>query len=186
MKKICTDPNALTIFEEVKVRAQELYPHYFVDSSFTLYVTDSMKRLGFCITKRLVNYHPTQLTTNRPKRYIVEIMISKYILDTPLLRSTIVHEMGHAVTNNSLHDQKWQTRGNKIGEKWGITVREFVSQEEYRLVAINFPKPKYVIMCQNCDVTAYRHRRSKLIDHPELYRCPKCGGDIKVSFNDNQ
>ena len=186
MKKICTDPQALAIFEEVKARAQELYPHYFVDSSFTLYVTDSTRQFGFCITKRLVNYRPSPHETNRPKRYIVEIMISKYILNTPFLRKTLVHEMGHAMTDNSLHDQKWQTRGNKIGEKWGITVQEFVSQEEYNLIAVNFPKPKYVIECQNCDVTAYRHRRSKLVAHPELFRCPKCGGDIKVTVNNKK
>ncbi|MGN0771439.1 MAG: hypothetical protein ACI4MI_02510 [Christensenellales bacterium] len=186
MKRECTDPATLAIFEEVKERAKELYPHYFVDSSYTLYVTDSKSDLGFCITKRLVNYQALQHATNRPKRYIVEIMISKYIIGTPCLRRTIVHEFGHAVTDNSLHDQKWQRRANKIGEKWGITVSEIASHEDSQIFKANLPQPKYVIVCPNCGNTAYRYRRSKIVSNPDRYLCAKCKSKIKVMINDGK
>ena len=43
---------------------------------------------------------------------------------------------------------------------------------------------KYFVTCKDCgSIVAKYHRACKTVQHPELYKCGKCGGSLKVIKN---
>lgn len=43
-----------------------------------------------------------------------------------------------------------------------------------------FVDPEWWVICTGCEAQLARYRRSKLVEHPEQYRCNDCGGSFRV------
>lgn len=189
MKRLCTDLKIIAIFEEVKARAQELYPQQFNDCTIDLVVRETRKQLGSC-TLSMQN-SPTKAAS--AKHRTAEIAISKYLVGEEAIRKVLIHELGHFVAPDHHHSAIWKERADKIGEKWGIVCHTRASLQESLSFRANLPAPKinptapnYVLVCQQCGQIIVRHRRSKLVKHPNRFRCGKCGGSFKLLTNAKQ
>ncbi|MFB6124839.1 MAG: SprT-like domain-containing protein [Halanaeroarchaeum sp.] len=44
-----------------------------------------------------------------------------------------------------------------------------------------FAEPRWWVTCRACGTRMARFRRSKLVEHPEDYRCGECGGSLSVT-----
>lgn len=186
MKSVCTDPKIIAIFEEVKARAQELYPQQFDDCNIDFVIRETRKQLGSCrlsIGKATVKDAPA-------KHRSAEIAISKYLVGEDAIRKVLVHELGHFVAPDHYHSAIWKERADKIGKKWGIICHTRASLQESLSFRANQPTPKanptattYVLVCQQCGQILVRQRRSKLVKYPKRFRCGKCGGSFKLLPN---
>ncbi|MGN0796717.1 MAG: hypothetical protein ACI4M5_00770 [Christensenellales bacterium] len=181
MKTVYTNPETLAIFEEVKEQAKELFPEYFANYTITLVVRETRRQLGCCA---FLNHASNNNSGDTPRR--AEISISKYLTEEEYIRRVLVHEFGHFVTPGQRHTATWKARADKIGEKWGIvchtkatfeeTIAFEMSKKQYNLA--NEPRPKYMLVCQQCGNAIFRTRLSKSVRRPDKYKCGRCGGKI--------
>lgn len=90
---------------------------------------------------------------------------------------TIIHELAHAAQYKEAkrdglrttgHDAYWRSHMRKAG---------ISNPEIYLNLEVNLAD-NYIIECQNCGNQVGRKRKSKVIKHPESYKC-KCGGTYK-------
>lgn len=169
------------IFEEVCLRAQELYPSWFVDCTPELYIIKSTKSLGRCWTQTTKKYKKNSLEYNRDfntnniryRRAI--ILLSEYILKNKAeVRQTLVHEFGHFVSFGCHHDYLWKTRSDKIGEKWGIEVSRLTYSPELSEISKEKSPYKYALKCVKCGHLWKYKRLCDAVKHPEKWRHNKC------------
>lgn len=97
------------------------------------------------------------------------------------IQDVIAHETAHYLCNELTgehhgHDEMFKEMCLKLG-----TTNYNTSTKVDRIVG-NEQIYKYLVTCKNCGSTMGRHRSSKLIQHPEYYKC-KCGGSLIVTQN---
>lgn len=90
-------------------------------------------------------------------------------------KNTIIHEILHTVDGCMNHGDKWQWCAARMN-KYGYNIKRTTSAAEKGIEQTY----KYVVKCQGCGATAKYNRAGKVIQHPENYRCGKCGGELKV------
>lgn len=92
-----------------------------------------------------------------------QITLSKHLteLNEPLqVRETLLHEIAHALTPGDHHGKNWQKKCLELGiEPERCYKREEVTQ----------PKPKYILLCQNCNLQVPRLRKSN-----KTFVCRSC------------
>lgn len=85
---------------------------------------------------------------------------------------TLAHELAHAtayIKNNYIsagHGNLWQNEARRLGADASRTGSIDPDAGE--------PDP-FNVACPSCDVSWGKQRRSKKVQHPELYRCGSCG-----------
>ncbi len=131
--------------------------------------TRAKKRWGLCKRKSFDTF---------------EISISSLLLqdgiDDQLAKNVIAHELLHTVKGCFAHKGKWKMLAEKINSSmpnYSIRVRDDFSEIN---VPIKNKTPKYIIKCSKCDFYCLRYKRSKVIEKPEHYRCPKCNGKLII------
>lgn len=184
----CEDQKVLAIFNEIKDEAKRLYPQYFENTVYKFYIDSSTSHLGRCAyeldTNTIYNKFGFQNHFEFLRCKEVVILLSKYIKDEKVIRSTLIHEFGHAVTPNEHHSRSWQNRTNKIGAKFGITGHERLADEnssaEFRnniqKSGVAKAKYQYTVKCTCCGKEVHRKKMCSLIQHPFLWKCGACGG----------
>ena len=189
--KDCRDQKILAIFNEIKDEAQRLYPQYFENTIYRFYIDSSTKHLGRCAyeldTSTVYSRYGFKNSFEFLRCKEVVILLSKYIKDETVIRSTLIHEFGHAVTPNEHHSRSWQNRTNKIGEKFGITNHERLANEDSSTEFRNnikksgayVAKNQYTVKCSCCGAVIHRKKMCSLIQHPWMWRCSKCNGTFK-------
>lgn len=97
------------------------------------------------------------------------------------IQDVVAHETAHYLCNEMTgeahhHDKVFKEMCAKLGTTNDSTkTRVDRTVDESTLY-------KYVITCKDCGAKTYRHRSSKLIQHPDLYSC-QCGGSLIVTQN---
>ena len=86
---------------------------------------------------------------------------------------TIRHELVHVHLLNE-HDDP--SHGERF-EAWADRLQAPVTCEL-------FADPNYWVVCRDCGSEMARYRESKLVKHPEDYRCSGCGGRLDVHAAD--
>lgn len=177
----CTDREILSVYQEVLEETKRLYPQYF-DCDVQFYIDGSTKYLGHCAYSIKKETMYTKFGTKAhfgDLRYEnVCIILSKYVTDKEQVRSTLVHEFGHMVTPKEHHSFYWETRANKIGEKWGIECQRLATKEETQSFLSNIPVKQtkdYTVKCSGCGRLVHRKRMCDIIKHPEFWKCGACG-----------
>ena len=97
------------------------------------------------------------------------------------IKSTIVHELIHAVNGCYNHGSKFQTIAKELSKAYNIELgttasdKEMKMTEEYRL-----SKAKYVIKCtnQNCNCMIFRYRAVGVVKNTDKYKCGYCGSNL--------
>lgn len=109
------------------------------------------------------------------------------------LKNTIIHELLHSCKNCMNHGKEWQYLANKVNRTYGYNIKRVSSAndkgltEESQKEQINAEIEKlqnrkhYEIICQNCGYKYIRYKESKIVQHPEYYRCGVCHGKLKVT-----
>lgn len=96
-------------------------------------------------------------------------------------KNTILHELLHTVKGCHGHKGKWKDLAAKVN--WRLpqyTIKRTTSCEEKGLEY----KPKvrtnrYAVKCVHCGKEYYREKESKLIRHPDKYRCGVCNNYLE-------
>lgn len=101
--------------------------------------------------------------------------------DPKMLGDVIAHELIHTIPGCFNHSPNFKFMAEYARLK-GYDVQTRFSYERYGLENPNAKKTedyKYIVECQRCHQQIRRVRMSKLIEHPEQYRCTLCGGTFK-------
>lgn len=104
--------------------------------------------------------------------FIIEVSESVLNIPTDSLKTIIAHEVLHTVDGCFLHTKKWRMYAKRMND--------FLSYKIDR-TTVNLdmsgytPSFKYMIQCTLCGMTIGRRRKSIIIEHPENYKCPRCG-----------
>ncbi len=126
--------------------------------------TRAKKRFGCCIRKGAV--------------YTIELSDTLLAADEKLCRQTLAHEVLHTCFGCRNHGERWKNYARRMNEAYGYDIRRTQDPAALGLA----PKPgaaNYAAVCERCGRRVERTRRSKLIQHPERYRCT-CGGKLRV------
>lgn len=113
--------------------------------------------------------------------YDYQIELNSELLKTTQKKAmnTMVHEILHTVEGCMNHGAKWTRLAGVMNEKNGYNISRNSSHEQ---LGIKRPKAKYEINCANesCDLKVVRYKKSKIVTHIHLYRCPHCSSDLKL------
>ena len=97
-------------------------------------------------------------------------------------RDVIAHEIIHTVTGCFNHSPLFKVIAAQLnGMRLGYYIQTKFSYSNYD----NLERPerklaKYAVVCQICGKQITRMKKSRVITHPEKYRCPYCGGKLKA------
>ena len=131
----------------------------------------AVKRFGCC--KR---------TEGSDGRDLYTIEISSHITGCgeKLIKEVICHELLHTCEGCFNHGKKWKKYAEELNRLYGYDISRTASPEK---TGTEEPEEagsfKYELVCTKCGAVIKRKRRSKLTEHPEFYRCGKCGGRLK-------
>ena len=90
----------------------------------------------------------------------------------PAAAATIRHELAHVHLLNESGDASH-----------GSAFRRLADRLDTHVHCDRFTPPEWWVRCTDCDATLPRYRRSKLVEHPDQYRCGDCGGSFRVERN---
>lgn len=111
------------------------------------------------------------------------IEISAALLDDRVdlregLKNTLHHELLHSCYGCMKHTGRWKAYADKVNAAYGYNIRRCATGEEQPLPQDLMPKAKYLIRCSDCGAEYPRQKMSAVVQHPERYRCGKCGGKL--------
>ncbi len=120
---------------------------------------------------------------------VYEIQISDRLLkdDVPDIsaKNTIIHELLHTVKGGNGHKGKWKVYAAQVNRAYPqYNIKRTTSYEEKGVQkskrAPQYYDVKYEIRCTRCGGSVYRRKASKVVLHPEKYRCVKCNAKLEV------
>lgn len=89
---------------------------------------------------------------------------------------TLAHEVLHTCYGCSNHGVRWKGYAARMNAAYGYEIARTDSCE--KLGVPDTARVRYVLVCTKCGARITRSRRSRLVDHPERYRC-RCGGKLE-------
>ena len=108
------------------------------------------------------------------------------------LKSTILHELVHAIADTHHHDAAFKKYAAEISRRYGVPIATHADAAEWEAVKTNesvvFP---YRVVCKYCGKTYEYLRRAKIIrdierGKGERWKCPRCGSNVfAVEYADN-
>lgn len=131
------------------------------------------KRLGCCRTVREAGRNG----------FVIEVSSAMRDCPDDILKNVIFHELLHTCEGCMNHGQKWKLLADLINRTYGhnIQVRADAGQVPGLAGEAEGQKAyRYEIRCGKCGAVFYRIRRSRVVEHPENYRCSACGGRLLV------
>ena len=103
------------------------------------------------------------------------------------LINTILHELLHSCEGCMNHGEKWKRYANRVYSAYGIHIKRCSSSDEKGVLEETRPlcvrEPAYAVKCAKCGSIIRRTRKSKVIQHPEMFRCGKCYGSLYAVAN---
>lgn len=123
----------------------------------------AIRRFGCCIVKG--------------DRFYIEISSRLLAASEQVRKQTLAHEILHTCPGCKNHGSRWKQYAARMNNAYGYNISRASTHEQ---LGIDDSVPfRYLLRCQGCGIEIKRLRRSKLTDHPELYRC-KCGGRLRL------
>lgn len=77
------------------------------------------------------------------------------------------------------HGKKWKQLAYAVNRATGYPIKRTTSFEEKGINEDEFKNVKYIVKCTGCGSERKRTRMSKLVKHPEWYRCGQCGSKLE-------
>lgn len=130
--------------------------------------------------------NPNILVNPRPKNRHAQcrrefgwykIEISVHLKQAPIdkVKQTLAHEILHTCPNCMNHGDTWIKYANMMNRAYGYNIKRTTEYSEF---GITKEPSKYTIVCCSCKKEINRVKKSKLVEHPEYFRCT-CGGELK-------
>ena len=95
------------------------------------------------------------------------------------IKSTVVHELIHAVNGCYNHGSKFQTIAKELSKAYNIELGTTASSKEMEMTnEYRLSKAKYVIKCTKCNCMIFRYRAVGVVKNTDKYRCGECGGNL--------
>ena len=154
-----------TIYQQCCDKAKELK---LIDYTPELYLFKSTRTWGWAV---------------RPNKYARPYigLNTVYLQDVNKAINTICHELAHVsnyLSGGRGHDYAWKSKFEKLGRQFELSRFERCSSSNE--IGLEMPKNyRYEAYCPHCNRAWKRQKRVKLIQHPELYRCPNCHTELK-------
>ena len=114
-----------------------------------------------------------------------EIEISDRLLqddvDDQAAKNTIMHELIHTIRDKNgkaanKHTGLWLRIAEDVnGRLPQYTIKRVTSSEEKGVAPAKVAQVNYIVRCEHCGKEYRRERMSKVIAHPEKYKCGVCG-----------
>lgn len=89
-------------------------------------------------------------------------------------------EFSGVVRHELVHAHEFQEHGES---GHGPRFRALADRVDAPRRCRRFVPPAYWVTCLDCEERLARYRRSKLVKHPDRYRCGSCGGRLAVESN---
>lgn len=108
-----------------------------------------------------------------------QIELSDVMLAAPkeICCETLAHEVLHTCYGCMNHKERWRHYAERMNSAYGYRISRTGKAKEMGVREKS--APRYWLVCTKCGREVTRERRSKLVMHPEAYRC-KCGGRLKL------
>ena len=122
----------------------------------------------------------TRLPSGAFRISIAERLLQDDVCDQAA-KDTIVHELLHTVRGCHDHGKHWKSlaqRVNTLLPQYRIQ-RTATYEEKGLSPALQEHVSRYAVRCASCGKIYARERNSKLIQHPEAYRCGLCHGRLE-------
>lgn len=110
---------------------------------------------------------------------VFSIELSRRMLgaEEKAVMQTLAHEVLHTCWGCSNHGARWKGYAGRMNAAYGYEIARTDSCE--KLGVPDTAKTRYLLVCTRCGAQIRRSRRSKLVEHPERYRC-RCGGTLEL------
>lgn len=109
-------------------------------------------------------------------RFTIELSSRMLEAEEHAVMQTLAHEVLHTCYGCSNHGVRWKGYAARMNAAYGYEIARTGSCE--KLGVPDTKKVRYVLVCTQCGARITRSRRSRLVDHPEYYRC-RCGGKLE-------
>lgn len=100
-----------------------------------------------------------------------------------MLKDVIAHELIHTAPgcmNHSSEFQYWAEHVNENLDGYNVhTKMEFADYGLESCAKLYKEEATYLVRCPNCHAEIYRKRHCSVVDHPERYRCARCGSKLE-------
>lgn len=139
--------------------SEQIDPHVRINCRAT-------RRFGACFANK------------RSGSFLIEISDVLLTATEQACRQTLAHEVLHTCYGCQNHKKRWHHYADLMNRAYGYQIARTDSPE--RLGVENKTVVRYLVECTQCGAEIPRARRSRLIEHPEDYRCARCGGHLTV------
>lgn len=97
-------------------------------------------------------------------------------IDDQAAKNTILHELLHTVKGGKGHKGQWKELAAKVNRRLPqYTIKRTTSEEEKGFErTVRVRTNRYTVKCSKCGREYHREKESKVIQHPEKYRCGAC------------
>ena len=164
------------VYEECCNKAIELK---LLDYTPQLYIFKSTRTWGWA------KYPNKQQESDGYKAYVG--LNEVYLKDPAKARNTICHELAHiSCPRKEGHGYLWKSMFRKLGENFGLTQFNRCSSSSY--VGLKLPEnnkvyrsspDRYRVYCPHCHYEWLYKTAGKIVQHPDRYRCGRCGVDLR-------
>lgn len=108
-------------------------------------------------------------------KYIIEVAERVAAGSRARCMETLAHEALHTCWGCRNHGKRWKAYAQRMNAVYGYEIQRSATNEEMGVEPAK--NAKYVLKCRQCGLEFERFRASKLVLHPEKYRC-RCGGKL--------
>ena len=102
-------------------------------------------------------------------------------VDDQAAKNTILHELIHTIRDRngkpaSKHTGLWKQIAEDVNIRLPqYTIKRTASSAEKGIEPAKLQQVNYIVRCEHCGKEYHRERMSKVVSHPEKYKCGNCG-----------
>ena len=110
------------------------------------------------------------------------ISVSKTLLENDenfkLLKETILHEIIHTCEGCFNHGDRWKKIASIVNNAYDYDIKRAIETKEFD-AEYSKRNHSHKVVCTGCGQEVFRLRECSLTQHPELWKCCKCGERFK-------
>ena len=131
------------------------------------------RRWGQCST----NLHTMNASIEISSRILRDEVPDKATMEV------LIHEILHACKDGNSHTGAWKRYANIISRNTEYNITRTTSAATFGLEEEqNKLMRQYAVKCTCCGKTYYKSKMTKVIKHPDWYRCGVCHGKLEREF----
>lgn len=108
--------------------------------------------------------------------YVIELSARLLAAGEGPVEETLAHEVLHTCWGCKDHGARWKGYAQRMNAAYGYYITRTGTWEAMGLEEQK--ADRYLLVCRACGLEFRRAKASRLVSHPERYRC-RCGGELK-------